>query len=232
MSVFQLPNFLPVKVAGLSLPARKKGAEIVHTTDIVVEHEGANDVLNLFDAELLDMLYREIESEAEEKQMSLDSIQKVSKKPVLRTAALQAPIALSLKWVGYELTIDRGLGGDSNIVVDEIEIKRIRIWPKEGGTVKVMMHLQSKHVGAPQVGQLRELLKLETKIRLLAPKQKQDAIDGTTAAFEADTKADAAPAQKSAPKTAVPAPARKPTKAEQQAAAREAATAAFAGTAH
>ncbi|MGN6526781.1 MAG: hypothetical protein ACTHL8_10355 [Burkholderiaceae bacterium] len=228
--MFQLPNFLPVKVAGLSLPARKKGAEIVHTTDIVVEHEGANDVLDLFDAELLDMLYREIESEAEEKQLSLDSIQKVSKKPVLRTAALQAPIALSLKWVGYELTIDRGLGGDSNIVVDEIEIKRIRIWPKEGGTVKVMMHLQSKHVGSVQVGQLRELLKLETKIRLLAPKVKQDAIDGSTEAFEADKAANAAAAP--APKTAPRPPARKPTKAEQQAAAREAATAAFAGAAH
>lgn len=250
MSQFQLKEFLPVTMTTLSLPARKKGTDVIHTTDIGFEFEGPNTLLDLFDPALLPMIYRAAESESEVEQKTLEGVEQVSALPVLRSAAIKMPILLSLEYAGYTMIVDRGLGeaAGSNIKVDEILGKRIRIWCKEGGSIKGHMHLQSKNVSSAQVGQLREFLKLQTQLKLLAPVVKQstmtdadaqehyqsnlasgDPLAGDMASLlkkpaaggrKAEADAKAAAAEKKAA-------ASKKTLKERQAAARDAATAAF-----
>jgi hypothetical protein len=251
MPQFQLTDFLPVTMGSLSLPARKKGTEIVHTTDIAFDFEGSNKLLDLFDAALLPMIYRAAIDENEVEQHELEGVETVSDLPMLRSVSIKMPIPLALEYAGYTMIIDRGLGEqrkDSNIQVDEITIKRIRVWCKEGGSIKGSMHLQSKNVSDVQVGQLRSFLKLQTQLKLLAPQVKQAPIDGTAEAFykerlasgdplaadlapaSAPAKPTAAkPAAKPKPTAAAKPPEKKLTVAQRQAKAREDATAAFAG---
>lgn len=235
---FQLTENLTVTMVSLSLPARKKGPDVIHTTDIAFDFEGPNKLLDLFDPALLPMIYRAAENENELKQQTLEGVERVSKFPMLRSASLKMPMLLSLEFAGYTMIVDRGLGEqrkDSNIQVDEIGVKRIRIWCKEGGSIKGSMHLQSRNVSDQQVGQLRSFLKLQTQLKLLAPQIRQDDMHPAAKALDAEIAGSApAPAGKPAAKTAAaPAAAAKgktPTKAEKQAAAREAATAAFVST--
>lgn len=233
---FQLTEFLPVSMAALSLPARKKGQDIIHTTDIAFDFEGSNKLLDLFDPALLPMIYRAAENESELKQQTLEGVERVSDFPMLRSAAIKMPMLLALEFAGYTMVVDRGLGETqpgSNIQVDEINVKRIRIWCKEGGSIKGSMHLQSKNVSDAQVGQLRSFLKLQTQLKLLAPQVRQQQVDGVGADLDAELagktgKPAAAPAPAAAAKTAAAKKTGKSLK-ERQADARAAATEAFAG---
>lgn len=231
MPQFQLTENLTVTMVSLSLPARKKGAEVVHTTDLCFEFEGSNKLLDLFDPELLPMIYRAAVDENELKQQTIEGVEHVSDFPMLRSASIKQPVLLALEYAGYTMIVDRGLGEsrkDSNIQVDEIGVKRIRIWCKEGGSIKGSMHLQSKNVSDNQVGQLRSFLKLQTQLKLLAPKIRQDEIGAAGKALDAELGgAPAAPAPKASPAAAPGAKAKPLTKAQQQAAARQAATDAF-----
>lgn len=247
---FQLTENLTVTMVSLSLPARKKGADVIHTTDIAFEFEGPNKLLDLFDRALLPMIYRAAVDENELKQQSLEGVERVSEFPMLRSASIKQPMLLALEFAGYTMIVDRGLGEsrkDSNIQVDEIGVKRIRIWCKEGGSIKGSMHLQSKNVSDNQVGQLRSFLKLQTQLKLLAPKIRQDDLhrDETAGGKALDAELSGKPgvpdaAAKehfsghlasgtplAAAKGASGAKPKPLTKAQQQAAARQAATDAF-----
>lgn len=184
MPQFQLQEFLPVTMTTLSLPARKKGTDVIHTTDIGFEFEGSNKLLDLFDPALLPMIFRAAESESEVEQKTLEGVDQVSDLPMLRSAAIKMPLLLALEYAGYTMIIDRGLGEQregSNIQCDEVTVKRIRIWCKEGGAIKGHMHLQSRNVSSEQVGQLREFLKLQTQLKLLAPVVKQSTMSDADA---------------------------------------------------
>lgn len=228
---FQLTEFLTVTMAALSLPARKKGSDIIHTTDIAFEFEGSNKLLDLFDPALLPMIYRAAANEDELKQQTLEGVERVSDFPMLRSASIKMPMLLALEYAGYTMIVDRGLGETvpgSNIQVDEINVKRIRVWCKEGGSIKGSMHLQSRNVSDAQVGQLRSFLKLQTQLKLLAPQVRQQTVEGAGgAALDAELSGKPAKAAAAAPA----APAKKGGKSlkERQADARAAATEAFAG---
>ena len=239
---FQLTENLTVTMVSLSLPARKKGADVIHTTDIAFDFEGPNKLLDLFDPALLPMIYRAAENENELKQQTLEGVERVSDFPLLRSASIKMPMLLALEFAGYTMIVDRGLGEqrkDSNIQVDEINVKRIRLWCKEGGSIKGSMHLQSRNVSDLQVGQLRSFLKLQTQLKLLAPKIRQHEMDGagkalddelagttTVAGKTADVLAPAA--GKAVPKASA-SKTKQPSLKERQAKAREEATEAFAG---
>lgn len=240
---FQLTENLTVTMTSLSLPARKKGPDIIHTTDIAFEFEGPNKLLDLFDPALLPMIYRKAVDENELKQQTLEGVERVSEFPMLRSASIKQPMLLALEYSGYTMIVDRGLGEarkDSNIQVDEIGVKRIRIWCKEGGSIKGSMHLQSKNVSDAQVGQLRSFLKLQTQLKLLAPKIRQEELGAADKVLDDELagKRDVAAKEHFSGHLANGAPlaaakggsGAKPkplTKAQQQAAARQAATDAF-----
>lgn len=199
---FELNN-QPIKITALGLPTKKHRDGVIRTVDIAFIMEGGNQLLNLFDPVLLDQFYKAVETPADQlrhKQIQIEELDEGAPKPLLRCQNIRWPMRLSLEYIGYTLTIDRGMGDHvsagknvtSNIIVPETSVKGITIECKEGGSVIVRGRLQATNMQDEDIGRLSHFIKRETKITAKAPLVKQAAIDGTTAAFDKDTKGAAA----------------------------------------
>ncbi len=190
-------NMQPIKITALRLPTKKHREGLIRTVDISFTMEGGNQLLNLFDPVLLDQHYKAVETSADQmrhKQIQIEELDEGAPKPLLRCQNIAYPVRLSLEYVGYTLTIDRGMGDHvsvgknvtSNIVVPETTVKGISIECKEGGSVIVRGRLQATNMEDEDIGRLSHFIKRETRISAKAPEVKQAAIDGTTAAFKKD----------------------------------------------
>lgn len=199
---FELNN-QPIKITALSLPTKKHREGVIRTVDIAFTMEGGNQLLNLFDPVLLDQHYKAVETPADKlrhQQLQIEELDEGAPKPLLRCQNIRWPVRLSLEYIGYTLTIDRGMGDyvsagknvTSNIIVPETSVKGITIECKEGGSVIVRGRLQATNMEDEDIGRLSHFIKRETRITAKAPVVKQAAIDGTTAAFEKDVKGSAA----------------------------------------
>lgn len=196
-------NEQPIKITALSLPTKKHREGVIRTVDIAFTMEGGNQLLNLFDPVLLDQFYKAVETPADQlrhKQIQIEELDEKAPKPLLRCQNVRWPVRLSLEYIGYTLTIDRGMGDHvsagknvtSNIIVPETSVKGLTIECKEGGSVIVRGRLQATNMEDEDIGRLSHFIKRETRITAKAPMVKQAAIDGTTAAFEKNTKGAAA----------------------------------------
>ena len=82
--------------------------------------------------------------------------------------------------MGYQLTVDRGLGGKSNLVLLEVKVNKFKLTCKEGGTVEVQFRIQAQRVSEEMRGQLSSYIKgAATALALKPPSVKQEVIDGT-----------------------------------------------------
>lgn len=193
---FELIN-QPIKITALGLPTKKHRDGVIRTVDIAFIMEGGNQLLNLFDPVLLDQYYKAVETPADKlrhQQIQIEELDEGAPKPLLRCQNIRWPVRLSLEYIGYTLTIDRGMGDHvsagknvtSNIVVPESTVKGLTIECKEGGSVIVRGRLQATNMEDEDIGRLSHFIKRETKITAKAPVVKQATIDGTKAAFDKD----------------------------------------------
>lgn len=193
---FELNN-QPIKITALGLPTKKHREGVIRTVDIAFTMEGGNQLLNLFDPVLLDQYYKAVETPADQlrhKQIQIEELDEGAPKPLLRCQNIRWPVRLSLEYIGYTLTIDRGMGDHvsggknvtSNIVVPETSVKGLTIECKEGGSVVVRGRLQATNMEDEDIGRLSHFIKRETRITAKAPVIKQATIDGTKAAFDKD----------------------------------------------
>lgn len=135
-----------------------------------------NDVLSTFDGALKSCLFTR--HGPEKQQRTLDGVEVVSDLPNLTGVGAHVK---TLKWVdeysGYELTIDQGIGGLSNIVVDGCTLSNFRMQPQEGGTVLLKFDLESPNVSESTWGKLAKLKSREIDIKLLAAELAQGQLD-------------------------------------------------------
>lgn len=124
----------------------------------------------------------------------------------LRMLILKTPLKLQVKLDNRKLTIDYGLGGDSDIVLTECKVPYIDVEPLQGGSTQLSWPIQG-HPDAAQAGWLYEHQQTDIVISLEEIKQP---------GMQADMLAAHKP--------------HRPTKAEKQEAARAAAEAAFIQT--
>ncbi|VVE76524.1 hypothetical protein PCA31118_05229 [Pandoraea captiosa] len=89
-----------------------------------------------------------------------------------RPTKLKYPKMSAFKWdqegVGYTAEIDYGLGGDSNIVLEELKVDGFRIQPMEGGTVIVTFRAIA-HPDESDTGKLCSLIQRDVELTLTAP---------------------------------------------------------------
>ena len=204
-----------------------------------------NDMLAHFDGFLKSALFTKGASSESARTAQLDGIPVVSDMPNLSKIGMKIG---RFNWeeelTGYMVTIDRGLGGKSNLVVTDCILSDWKFTPKEGGTVIARVSLESSNVSAKDWGAFAKLKSRTVEILAEPPKPVEDpqlSIDGAGAA---DMSASADP--KDSP-TGGAFPSKAPTAAPPQSATIEkpargskaktdsekaaAATAAFAGTA-
>lgn len=167
-----------------------------------LEMDLPNRVLQEFDGGLLPFLYRKDESTHTRPQAELDGVEPVSDLPDLTAVGSKVG---TLRWdadfAGYRLVVDQGLGGASNLTIDQGTVSGIRIRAKDGGTFTLKCIFESPNVSEQSFGKLAKLKSREMPVRLLAP---------ATSDAQADIEDGPPPDEEDAPAPA--APARKPRK--------------------
>lgn len=214
-----------------------------------LELQLSNDMLAHFDGFLKGALFTKASSSESARTAQLDGITVVSDMPNLSKIGMKiGRFSWDEELTGYTLTIDRGLGGKSNLTVTDCILSDWKFTPKEGGTVISRVSIESSNVSAKDWGTFAKLKGRPVEILAEPPKvdDSQMSIEGAAGADAnvVDATLDpkdsptggALPSNGKAPSeappqsatTEKPARASKPKTDSEKAAA---ATAAFAGTA-
>jgi hypothetical protein len=140
----------------------------------------SNDSLVLFDGALKSTLFTK--NGRGDGQATLDGVAVVSDKPNLTGIGQHVSVLhWELELTGYSLIIDHGMGGKSNIEIEDCTLSNFRIAPKEGGTVQVKFDAESANVAEKAFGKLATLKTREIQITLTPPSVEQDDIEGADA---------------------------------------------------
>lgn len=89
--------------------------------------------------------------------------------PDVRFPSLLYPLKFKESWEGATVTIHKGLGGKSDLVLDEADITTFLVTPKEGGTCILEFMSRSKPGNDAAFGRLAAMLKTEVSISLAPP---------------------------------------------------------------
>lgn len=160
----------------------------------------SNNVLSTVDGTLKSWLFtRHGKPTDADKQGTLDGVPVVSDMPNLTPAGEHVKVLpWNEKLTGYSLTIDQGIGGQSNIVIDDCTMSNIKIYPQSGGgAVLIKFDLESPNVSDKTWGRLARLKSTEVEIALYAPTvvDQQQSVDERSPHWPFPNKAGEAPPQ-------------------------------------
>lgn len=147
------------KLTSVNPRAELHGEDKKPAVDLKFEVAADNGVLANFGADLRSSLY------------TLPDAQEDLIDPE-RLTKLKYPKMSGFKWeqegAGYTAEIDYGLGGDSNIVLEDLKVDGFRIQPMEGGTVIVSFRAIA-HPDEGDTGKLCSLIQRDVELTLTAP---------------------------------------------------------------
>lgn len=211
--MFSLHEFTKVKILEVALLSQKNrppGANPGVRLD--VQADLPNYVLSEFDGGLRTALYTKAESSEplkdKDRRQTLPGVEAISDLPNLTSLGRHVKkIAWQTQLTGYSCTIDHGMGGKSNLELDDATLERFRFAGKEGGTVTAWWSIEVVDVAKLVLAELSVLKSREVPIKLLEPEVKQQEIekdpnDGAAWPFpktDSQKAADAAKAAKSKP---------------------------------
>lgn len=178
--MFQLLNMTPATIANVNTRMEKHGKDaMVPAVDVRLNFDMPNSVLQVLAPGLLHLLYTDDESLAaaseEDDQEELDFEAADVPMPYLKETDLVLPLGLKTELHGYCVTVDYGLGGKRNLVLNTSEVNKFTIEPKNGGTVKISCRVQcADHMDERILGKLDVLQQKEIKVTITAPEVKQE----------------------------------------------------------
>jgi hypothetical protein len=140
-----------------------------------------NSALEMFDPALRTILYSAASpGEAKRKQAQIEGVDAVSDMPALTaTGSAIATIPWGKEQTGCTLTIERGAGDSSAIVLPEAVAKNFKITLEEGGSIKLnfQVHAPVEHLTPVQGWALTNMHQRDVKITLVGPTVAQLAIE-------------------------------------------------------
>jgi hypothetical protein len=125
------PNLTKVKLTDLNPRSEVHGDVKVPALDMRFSTEVPNHVLALLHPELREHIYQE------STQGQLPGVDEVSDATELRFPELAAPFKWTEETEGNTLTVDYGIGGESNILFTDCKLHKQTFLPKRGGTCAV-----------------------------------------------------------------------------------------------
>jgi hypothetical protein len=156
------------KLASVNPRAENHGDEKKPAVDLKFETTCASDVLIPFHPELRATVFKKPDQ---------PDLLNQDDEPGL--TALRFPSLGPLKWdwegVNYNLTVDYGLGGDSDIELEDCKVDGVRFEPLNGGSVTVTFRVIA-HPDEGDTGKLCQLIQQDTVISLVKAAEKQEAI--------------------------------------------------------
>lgn len=185
---FQLPDSTPSKMVDIKILAKKNGQkELTPAVQLRFMVELPNSALQMFDPALRTFLYEKLEQGDGGDQATLDGVPEVSELPNLTRAANQlGPLQWAGGITGATLHIDHGLGGASDMELQDCEVSKFKIDPKEGGTCQVFFTVDATGVDERTFGKLSLLKKHEFPIGVRGPVVKEEADPTNPLPFDAD----------------------------------------------
>lgn len=160
--MFTLEN-QKAKLINVNPRAEKHGDENALACDLKFEIRTSNDVLSEFHHSLKSAFYKE-----PDQGNLIDEPDTLSQ---LKFPDM-GPISYGMELVGHELVVHYGIGGKSDLSIDDCRVNHFRLHPQEGGTVIVTFRVQgnpSEHV----IGKLCSMIQEEIDISLTAPGESQ-----------------------------------------------------------
>ncbi|WBS00253.1 hypothetical protein OU994_18195 [Pseudoduganella sp. SL102] len=152
-----------VKLSNLNPRAEKHGDDTKPALDLKIEATCPSTILAYFHPELRQHLYKFDDNP--------DLVDQVSDGGDGLTV-LRYPKMGAIKWdwegAGYKAEVDYGLGGASNIVLDDVKVDHFAIEAMNGGSVTVTFRVIA-HPNADDVGKLCEFIQREIVLDLVPP---------------------------------------------------------------
>jgi len=155
---------ITVRLTNFNARSELNGETRKPAADISCSSLFPNTVLNELCPGLLEMLY--------EAPKDPDLVEQTdpTARTALRMPVLDMPLKLNLELDNRTLTIDYGLGGDSNIVLPECKVRKFTIEVQQGGSVLLGWQIPA-HPDAAQAGWLYEHQQTDIVISLEEVKQ-------------------------------------------------------------
>jgi hypothetical protein len=166
---------------------------------LTLQVELINGVLSYFDGRLKSFLFEKGVSRGQE---SLPGTEATDMQQLSSIGAKVKTLKWSEEITALEIVIDRGLGGASNIILDDCTVSNIKISPQEGGTVSLKFWLEAQNVPAKIFGDLAMFKSRDVQITMTQHEPKQDDVEvkpqrgangGKAAAAPAASKPDSEP---------------------------------------
>lgn len=176
---FELSSVTKLKITDVVVLSQKnRDPDDNPGVKISVECAIPNYALTHFDGGLRSMLFQKKPGAVATGQQNLAGVDSISDLPHLST------IGQKLGWfnwdfdgTGYALTIARGLGGKSDLVLDDCTIGHFRLHCNEGGTVGARFDIESEDASEKAFGRLAKLKSTEVEATLLPPEVMQEDIE-------------------------------------------------------
>lgn len=148
-------------LAHVNSRAEKHGDEAVSVMDLKLKLNMGNKVLDLFNAELRNVLYKKVDDPDLVDQTEPDALTapRFGYLPVL---------AWDWEGSGYTVTIGYGMGGESDIVLADVKVDKFKFEPMNGGTVGVTLRVVA-HPDEVQAGKLFTLIQNDVDVIITAP---------------------------------------------------------------
>lgn len=161
--MFEIPVKQQVKLIKASTPMENHGKDFVLAVVLTVEAAMTSQSLRQFAPDLCDSLYREAAANDDSGDLVTEPTG-----PTVRRFPKMSAFEWEYEASGYQLIVDYGLGGESDIELVDAKVNSFTITPLEGGTVTVKFNIVV-HPEALDVGRLCEMQKRNIDITLTAP---------------------------------------------------------------
>lgn len=160
-----------MKICSLNPRPEFHGEESVLAADIKVQFSAENTVLDEIDPALRPLLFKkgQIEdADLADQGMPEDYLTELTCKSL--------PKQFTLNWIGqgYRVVIHRGFTGKEDIPLITCKLDKLKITPKEGGTVDIELMIHC-HPSPEELASISELLQVNADVTLEPPSAEQAA---------------------------------------------------------
>lgn len=169
--MFQITETTEAALTAVTNRTEKHGDEDVPAVSLQVSIEAANTLLDCIDPAIRQALYKAVEG-----QDQLPGVEPST--PVLRCNSF-GTLEIDRAHEGWTLEIDQGIDEAEPMTFTGCKVDKFKVDAKQGGSVVLRLRIGTSDVDADRLGALAMHNGQAIFMRLIAPKPKAEAIDGT-----------------------------------------------------
>ncbi len=169
--MFQITETTEAALTAVTNRTEKHGDEDVPAVSLQVSIEAANTLLDCIDPAIRQALYKAVEG-----QDQLPGVEPST--PVLRCNSF-GTLEIDRTHEGWTLEIDQGIDEAEPMTFTGCKVDKFKVDAKQGGSVVLRLRIGTSDVDADRLGALAMHNGQAIFMRLIAPKPKAEAIDGT-----------------------------------------------------